>query len=919
MVGGADAVTPGAPASTLQDTVPWHALSPGQALDRLGSTPQGLSQAESGERLRRVGRNEFQVARPVPWWTVLAGQFRSIIVALLVAAFGIAAFTGDPIDAAAIAVVLLLNVAIGFTTELHAHRSMEALLTLEVRRARVRRDGAVQEVDARDLAPGDVIEVDAGETIPADGRLLDASELRTTEASLTGESVPVDKHVNTRLDPETPLPDRTTMVYKATTAVAGRGCAVVVATGMATEVGRVGALASGVAHEPAPLERRLEALGRQMAGVALVVAVGVTAIGIGQGVSLGEILQTAIALAVAAVPEGLPVVGTIAMAIGMRRMARRRALVRNLPSVETLGSATVICTDKTGTLTSGQMAVTVVRLPDREVSVSGRGYAPEGGFSVGDRGIDPAQDAPLLLALRIAALASRGDVFVADGAWKAQGDPTDAALVSAARKAGLDRARLLEEWPEIAEVPFSSERMLMATYHRTPGGIVCLVKGAPGRVLDMVTRVRTTEGTRPLDRNEREELLRFNRELAARGLRVIALAMKHAEDVTPGDLSGLTWVGFAGLKDPPAPQVAETIRAFRNAGIRTVMITGDQQLTAESIGREVGLMDETDRAVDGREVDRLSDLELREIVGRTSAFSRVSPASKLRIVSAYQARGEVVAMLGDGVNDTAAIRKADIGVAMGRGGTDLAKEAADMILEDDRFATIAAAVEEGRVIFDNVRKFVFYLFSCNLAEILVMLGAGVVGASTPLRPIQILWLNLLTDTLPALALAVEPGESDVMRQPPRDPGAGILTKRMLRATAGYAALIAVCTLGAYGWSLRNGSASLGRTTTMTFMTLALAQILHLGNARSKGPVTAPHRAFANRFAVGAVLITIFLQLAPLLQIAPMPSLARLLGLEPLTMQDWIVVIGLGAIPALTGQTLKSIRQARSHRTGLSSL
>jgi Ca2+-transporting ATPase len=567
----------------------------------------------------------------------------------------------------------------------------------------------------------------------------------------------------------------------------------------------------------------------------------------------------------------------------------------------------VICTDKTGTLTSGQMTVTAIRLPDREVAVSGTGYAPPGEFSIGGRTIEPAGDAPLELALRIAALASRGDVVAMNGTWQAQGDPTEVALIVAARKAGLERTRLLEEWPQVAEVPFSSERMLMATYHRTPRGVLCCVKGAPRRVLEVADRVVTPDGTRPLDQDERARLLRLNAELATRGLRVIALAMKQAEGQTPGDLSGLTWVAFVGLEDPPAPGVRETIRAFRGAGIRTVMITGDQQLTAESVGRQLGLMGESDRAVDGREVDRSSDSELREVVGRAAAFTRVSPAAKLRIVAAHQARGEVVAMLGDGVNDAAALRKADIGVAMGSG-TDLAKDAADMILQDDRFATVAAAVEEGRTIFGNVRKFVFYLFSCNLAEILVVLGAGLAGVPVPLGPIQILWLNLLTDTVPALALAVEPGDESVMRQPPRDPRAGILTRPMLRATAGYAVLIAVCSLGAYAWALRTGGASYGRTSTMVFMTLAFAQILHLGNARSREAVTSPRRALANRFAVAAVAGTILLQVAPLLvPVGPLPSLARIVGLESLSSRDWLLTIGLGAVPAVAGQALKLTR------------
>jgi Ca2+-transporting ATPase len=834
---------------------------------------------------------------------VLLGQLRSALVLLLVVAAVVAAATGDLADAAAIGAVLVLNVAIGFATELRAHRAMEALLGLEVLRARVVRDGRSREVDARGLVPGDVILLEAGQTVPADARLLRSTELRTVEASLSGEPGSVPKSAIAVLAADAPIADRGTMVYKTTNVVAGVARAVVVATGMATEVGRIGELAEHVVKERTPLERRLDALGRRLAVVAVVVAVLIAALGAWQGVPLGQLLQTAIALAVAAVPEGLPVVGTIAMAVGVRRMARRRALIRHLPVVETLGSASVICTDKTGTLTAGQMTATVLRLADREVAVSGTGFTPEGRFCVDGHGIDPAMDPTLALALRIGALANAAELRHRDGAWHPVGDPTDVAFLVLARKAGIERERLLAEWPEIRQWPFSSDRMLMATFHRRNGGIVAFVKGAARPVIQRCDRIATAHGVRPFRPEEREELIGWNRDLAARGLRVLALATGEVER-DDEYLSGLIWVGFAGLSDPPAPRVAETIRAFRQAGIRTVMITGDHRLTAASIARELGILGATDEVLEGRDVERLSDAELDRIVTRVRAFGRASPETKLRIIASFQRNGEIVAMLGDGVNDAAALRKADIGVAMGGRGTDLAKEAADVILEDDRFPTIGVAIEEGRVILENVRKFVLYLFSCNLAEILVLLGAGLAGHAAALAPLQILWLNLLTDTFPALALAVEPGEPGIMRQPPPDPRAAILPGVALRSAVGYAIVIALATLAAFAWGLSRGDAAVA--ATLAFMTLAFAQIFHLGNVRSAGPVLSLRRALGNRFALGAVALTVGLQLLAAL----FPPLSRVLRVAPLSATEWLVVGALGLVPAVAGQAIKSLRTAR---------
>jgi Ca2+-transporting ATPase len=542
------------------------------------------------------------------------------------------------------------------------------------------------------------------------------------------------------------------------------------------------------------------------------------------------------------------------------------------------------------------MTATVLRLADEEVTI------PAGTFEPG---------AGAALALRVGALANRGTLAVAGGRVEPHGDPTDTALLLAAAKAGLEPAALRAEWPEIGEVPFSSDRRYMATFHRTPAsGTVACVKGSPGRVVALADRVRTGAGLRELSESDRERLLDLNRELAARGLRVLAIAMKEVGAAEESELQGLVWLGYVGLMDPPAEGVRESIAAFHTAGIRTVMLTGDQTLTGESVARDLGLLRPGDGVFEGREVDRLSDETLRAVVERAAVFSRVSPDAKLRIVGALQSRGDIVAMLGDGVNDAAALRKADIGVAMGGRGTDMAKEAADLILEDDRFPTIAAAVEQGRVIFDNIRKFVFYLFSCNLAEILVVLGAGLAGQPSPLLPLQILWLNLLTDTFPALALALEPGEPGVMRQRPRDPQAAILSAAMLRRIAGFGTLIALCSLAAFAWGMREAPRDASRASTLTFLTLAFAQIFHLGNARSTGAVLSWKRIVGNPAALGAVALAAGLQVLA----TAYPPLARVLGVRPPSPTDWLVVLVLSAIPALVGQAFKLARRPEGGET-----
>ncbi len=894
---------------TEADSIPWHATPPSDVLVTLESTAKGLGTGEAAARLARHGRNALDSAPPRSAASILVDQFRSVMVLLLIVAAAVAFATGDVIDAIAIAGVLIINSSIGFITEFRARRAMHALLQLEVSRATVLRDGERSDIDARDVVPGDVIELEAGQGVPADARLLATTELSATEAALTGESLPVPKRADAERSADTLLSERDTMVYKATTIATGRGRAVVVATGHGTEVGRIGKLVQGVKETRTPLEHHLNELGHRLIWVTIAAVGAVVAVGLLRGEPLAGMLEIGITLAVAAVPEGLLAIATITMAVGVHRMARRRASIRRLPVVETLGAVTVVCTDKTGTLTTGEMTATTLWVAGQEYAITGVGYGAAGDLLADGAPVSHALAPVLERAFRTATLANRADVVTEDGRTRPVGDPTEAALIVAARKVGIERSALLLDWPEVGEIPFSSERQLMATFHRgADGNLVAYVKGASGRLFALSDRMLTADGHAPLGDAERAILRATNDELAARGLRVLALASGVVSAPTEAALGGLTFAGFVGIVDPPAPHVRETIARFREAGIRTVMLTGDQRLTAGAIARQLGLVEREDEVVDGREIAALSDPELTTRLVTARAMSRVSPADKLRVVDALQATGAVVAMLGDGVNDAPALKKANVGIAMGGRGTDVAKEAASVVLQDDRFETIAVAIEEGRVIFANIRKFVFYLFSCNLAEVLVLLIAGIVGLPIPLLPLQILWLNLVTDTFPALALALEPAESDVMRRPPNDPRAALLSRDMIGSIAFYGALMTAATLAAFLWALTNPERS-DKAVTMSFLTLSLAQVFHLGNARSATPVLAWRSVVRNRYALGAVALTIALQALAL----HLPVLSRILRTQPLTLGEWLAALGFAAVPAVVGQSLKLWRGRRAVR------
>ena len=874
--------------------IPWHNLAVDETLRRLGCTREGLDASEAARRLASFGPNRLHPPSPVSALRILANQFASLVVLLLLGAGIVSALLGDVLEAAAIGAVLAINTLMGFVLELRARRAMDALLHYEVPGAKVVRGGRIESISSDRLVPGDVIELNEGDRVPADARLLSAAELRTNEAPLTGESLPVNKTAEPVADTDAFLAERASMVYSGTAVYVGSASAVIVSTGAETEIGRIGTLVEAVEAGKTPLEVRLDELGRRLYWLTLAVAAVVTGLGILQGSPFGSMIQTGIALAIAAVPEGLPAVATIALAVGLRRMAHRHAMVRRLSAVESLGATTVVCTDKTGTLTAGEMTATIVVGSRTTLEVTGTGFGADGEFRDATGPVSPAHLPWLRGLLEAAALTSRASIGP-DG--RVVGDPTDAALTVLAHKARLDAGGLLRSLPRERDIPFTSARRASASIHLDGGSRVTFVKGAPVTVLEWCAREAIESGEQPLDDAARGAILRENERLAARGLRVIALASGGG-----ADLRDLTFLGLVGIMDPPAEGVRETIALLRGAGIRTVMITGDQRATAEAVAKDLGAFGEGHVAVDGHELRHMKEAQISSAERPVGVFSRVSTEDKLRIVTALQRRGEIVAMLGDGVNDAAALKKADVGVAMGGRGTDVAKETADIVLRDDRFQTIGAAVEEGRVIFENIRKFVFYLFSCNLAEVLVLLMASVAGLPLPLLPLQILWLNLVTDTFPALALALEPAEPGIMRRPPRHPDASLLSRGFLRAIAFYATLITLATLAAYVWGLGTGDPA--RAVTIAFMTLALSQLLHLGNARARGPVLTIRRATANPWALAALPLVIVLQL---LAVYWQP-LAGVLRTVPLSPGDLLVVFALSAVPAIVGQVVSTQRR-----------
>ncbi len=875
--------------------------------DSLGVDPgKGLSSRAVKERRGRYGPNLIEQKSRKSVWTILLNQFESVIVLLLAAAAAATFVVGRWVEGLAIGVVVIFNALIGFVTELRAVRSMEALEKLSQSMTTVRREGRIKAIPSRRLVPGDIVVFEAGDTVSADMRLIESAGIKADESTLTGESLPVSKNTEPVAE-DTPLAERYCLLYNGTALTGGSGEAVVVATGMDTELGRISTEIQEAGEERTPLEDRLDQLGRAFIWLTAILSAIIVGVGLLAGRDLLLVIETAIALVVAAIPEGMPIVATIALARGMRRMARRNALVNRLSSVETLGSATIIATDKTGTLTENQMTVTRLVLPDNDVRVSGEGLKSEGAFTAGDQTIDPNDHETLGLMLRAGALCTNADLQIdADDEATVVGDPMEVALLVAAAKAGLHKEKLLEEFPEEYEVAFDPDKKMMATVHRRGDSYFYAVKGAPEKVLKSSARLAAGEKAEPLDEKEREKLFGRSEELAGEGLRILALAMKETSAREDDPYAELTFLGLACFVDPPREEVREAIAAAHRAGIRTIMVTGDQIATARAIAGHLQMSEESPEAMEGRELKEfgeMSDPE-KERVLRCTIFARVSPKQKLDLVDFYQQENNIVAMTGDGVNDAPALEKADIGVAMGRRGTQVAREAADMILKDDSFSTIVAAIEEGRIIFGNIRQFILFLLTVSLSMILTVFFGSLLDMPMPILPLQILYLNAVTHVFPALALGLGEGHRNIMSEPPRDPSRPILERRHWLFINFYAILISVATLAGLYFSLQYLGMSQSRAQTVSFLIVTFAQLGHVFNVRRSGTGFIFNDVTRNRYVWLAIAVSVGLTLA----ILYIPGPAAVMQLDSPGLTDWSVALAFTFGQLLLGQIFLKVKK-----------
>ncbi|HJW91589.1 MAG TPA: cation-translocating P-type ATPase [Anaerolineales bacterium] len=929
----------------------WHTLRQEELLERLDAQVEnGLSLEQAARRLKEYGPNQLTEAPPTTFWQMLWQQFNNFVVILLVVACLISAILGDYVEAAAILAIVIMNATLGVVQERRAEQALAALRKLAAPEAHVIRGGSRQMIPSRDLVPGDLVLLEAGNFVPADLRLLEAVNLRIEEAALTGESVPVQKDAFLHLEADIPLGDRKNTAFMGTLVSYGRGKGVVVSTGMMTQIGLIAEMLQAVEHEPTPLQRRLHGLGKTLGWAALAVCALVFGVGMVRGYDPLDMFLLAVSLAIAAVPEGLPAVVTISLALGMREMIKRHALIRRLSSVETLGSATVICSDKTGTLTQNEMTATRMWVGGEFIEITGSGFSTAGQFHLNDKDVEITDFPGAQIALWVAAL-NNDAVLEASGTtemmatYRMVGDPTEGALLVAAVKAGIQLNQLQRVYPRVQEVPFDSARKRMLTIHAMKdgseaapagfqgdwqSGYLVLEKGAPDLLLEKCTRYQGLDGsTRPLGEGERMRILAANDVMTQDALRVLGLAYRAIPDL-PQEISlelledDLVFVGLVGMIDPPRPEVPPALEKGRQAGIRTMMITGDFPNTARAIAESIGLLQPGHQVLTGPQLNQMGDEELKREVAFTDVFARVSPEHKLRIVEALRARGEVVAMTGDGVNDAPAIKRADIGVAMGITGTDVAKESADMVLTDDNYVSIVAAVEQGRIIYANIRKFVFFLLSSNVAEIMIIFLATLAGLPTPLTVIQLLWLNLLTDGAPALALAMEKGDPDVMKRPPRPTHEPIINRSMqlgivIQTFTQTGVVLTAFVLGLL-WHLAAGDMlppgvnpiafilrydwrglDVQTAETMAFVTLSLCELFRAYTVRSERESLWRLGIFSNRYMQAAVLASIAL----LMLVVSVPFLQPIFNTHFLGWNEWLIVLGLALVPAISEELTKA--------------
>jgi Ca2+-transporting ATPase len=932
-----------------------HAVTTDSLVDNYDTHFQtGLTSQQAQERLAQYGPNEL-VERPRPgFWKMLLDQFNQFLVIILIVAAVVSLFLGEIIDASAIMAIVVLNAILGVVQESKAEQALAALKKMAAPSASVIRDGHRVTVPSREIVPGDIVYLEAGNYVPADMRLVETVNLKIEEASLTGESVPVNKDARVVLDRDIPIGDRKNSAFMSTVISYGRGLGMVTATGMHTQIGMIAEMIQSYEEEDTPLQQKLDQLGKVLGIVSLAICGIIFLYGIvrdtqpmmifsdGIGAYLSghrheivELFMTAVSLAIAAVPEGLPAVVTICLALGMQRMVRRHSLIRKLPAVETLGCATVICSDKTGTLTQNEMTVVQGWAGGKSFQVSGEGYAPIGQFSYdGGEAYDPIQDNLTSLLLHGALLCS--DAYLEESGvdqdertWRMVGDPTEGALVVAAAKAGIVREEAETRFPRVMEMPFDSARKRMITCHDMPKesdicarlglsneNAIAFIKGAPDIVLEYCDTIRENGSATPLNDEKRQQVLTANKEMAQQALRVLGVAYRTVDQL-PGQENlesiedSLTFVGLLGMIDPARPEVKSAVDVAKGAGLKSVMVTGDYRDTAIAIADEIGLLSPGGKVLTGAELEAMSDEELSQVVEQVDAFARVSPQHKVKIVEAFKSRDHIVAMTGDGVNDAPALKRANIGVAMGIAGTDVTKETADMVLTDDNYASIVSAIEEGRTIYSNIRKFVFYLIACNVGEILIIFLSMLAGLPIPLRPIQLLWLNLVTDGAPALALGLEKGEPGIMKRPPRPTREPVINRDMLTGIITVSLADTVAILSVFVIALNRFPGNLLMAQTIAFTTLVCSELLRAYTSRSEYYSIFKVGVFTNKWMVYATAASFLLMLAVLY----VPAFQPFFGTVPLGFSDWLIMLPFMFVAPIVAEITKAYLRARGrHKT-----
>lgn len=900
----------------------WHCSTPEDITSKLQvDISKGLSTQEVEERLAKYGHNELREKEKETIFQKVLNQLKDFLTIILIIASIVSFAVGEGADAIVIIAIVIINAFLGVLQEGKAEKALEALQKMSAPSAKILRNGRIEAISSKDIVPGDIVVFEAGDVIPADLRIIESANLKIEEASLTGESVPAEKDANSFVPTDVGIGDRVNMAYMSTMVTYGRGRGVVVETGSTTEMGKIADKIQEINNDDTPLQKKLDQLGKWLGITCIVVCMLVFVIGLLRGGELLEMFMVAVSLSVAAIPEGLAAVVTIVLALGMKKMVSRNAIVRRLLAVETLGCVDVICSDKTGTLTQNEMTVKKVYIYGNSFDVTGQGYDPNGQIFADDKDININDYSDLQILFTAGILCNDASVVKRDdGQWGIIGDPTEGAFVVASQKAGFIRDDMNNKYPRIAELPFDSTRKMMSTFHKNFGsGIISFTKGAPDVILDKCSRVLVNGKAVDLSMDMRKDISKANSEYANQALRVLACAFReHSElpiEITPEEIErDMIFIGLMGMIDPARPEAKDAIAVCKVAGIKPIMITGDHKDTAVAIAKDLQLMQEGDGVLSGGEIDAISDEEFAKVVETTSVYARVSPENKVRIVETLRNNGHIASMTGDGVNDAMALKRADIGVAMGITGTDVAKGTADMILTDDNFASIVHAVEEGRIIYSNIRKFVFFLLSCNVGEILIIFIALLINIPTPLIPIQLLWLNLVTDSFPALALGTEKGESDIMRIKPRKSTEPILDKSMVIGIVVQSIALVVAVLGIYLWALNRypdydtNPEHLAYARTYAFVTLILAEVLRSHSSRSERDSIFKLGVFSNKTLIYATILCIIL----LAVVIYVPFLRPIFETVELNIFDCEMVLLFCLIPLLAGELYKLVKRKLVH-------